>query len=144
MKKTEAPIIVEDVINAPIEKVWTAITDLSEMKCWFFDNIDAFKPELGSKSSFVVQSEERVFTHLWTVSEVEAPNKITYNWKYKEYSGNSFVTWELFNIDRKTKVVLTVSVVKDFDNTIPEFKRESCVKGWEYFICFRLVEYLKS
>lgn len=144
MKKAEAPVVVEDVIDAPIEKVWKAITDIEEMRHWYFDNIDAFKPEVGSKSNFVVKSEERSFTHLWTVTEVEAPNKITYNWKYKEYSGDSFVTWELFNVDGKTNVVLTASVVKNFDDAIPEFKRESCVKGWQYFICFRLVEYLKK
>ena len=144
MKTTEAPVVVEAIFNAPIEKVWNAITDIEEMKRWYFDNIDAFKAEVGGKSRFAVQSEERTFTHLWEVTEVAAPHKITYNWKYEEYPGDSFVSFELIEEKGKTKLILTATVVEDFDDAIPEFKRGSCQKGWEYFICFRLVEYLNK
>ena len=144
MKTTEAPVIVEDVYEVPMEKVWNAITDLNEMKLWFFDNIDEFKPELGSKSNFKVSSGERNFTHLWEVTEVDAPRKIVYKWSYSEYPGDSIVHWELFEEKGKTKLVLTTTVTEDFPDEIPEFKRESCQSGWEYFICHRLVEYLKK
>ena len=144
MKKAEAPVIVEDSFNASIEKVWKAITDLNEMKLWYFDNIDSFKAKVGGKSRFAVQSEGRTFTHIWEVTEVTVPNLITYNWKYEEYPGDSFVSFELFEQEGRTKLVLTATVVEDFDDSILEFKRESCQKGWEYFICFRLVEYLKK
>lgn len=144
MKRTEAPVIVEDIFDAPIKKVWKAITDIGEMRLWYFENIDSFKAEIGSKSTFQVKSEERVFTHIWQIVEVEAPKKIIYNWKYKEYQGDSFVSFELFEVDGKTKLVLTATVVEDFQDDIPEFERESCLKGWEYFICFRLLDHLKK
>ena len=40
------PIIVERTYNAPIEKVWNAITDREEMKKWYFE-LAEFKAEPG-------------------------------------------------------------------------------------------------
>ena len=34
-------IVIERTYNAPVEKVWKAITDKEEMKQWYFD-LDAF------------------------------------------------------------------------------------------------------
>lgn len=144
MKKTDSPIIVEGIFDSPIEKVWEAITNLDKMKLWYFNNIDSFKPEVGSKSRFSVQSDERTFTHLWEVTEVNAPHKIAYNWKYEEHAGDSFVSFGLEKVGDKIKLTLTVTVAEDFDDKIPEFKSESCQQGWEYFICSRLAEYLKK
>lgn len=144
MKATESPVIVKDIYDAPVERVWRAITDLEEMKHWFFDNIDSFMPEVGSRSNFKVSSGERTFTHLWEVTEVDKPRKIVYGWRYAEYPGDSLVSWELFEEKGKTKLVLTTTVTEDFPDEIPEFKRESCQGGWEYFLCHRLVEYLKE
>ena len=142
MKRTDDLIIVQEHFNTPIEKVWRYITELGEMKQWYFENIDNFKPKVGSKSSFKVQAEGRIFTHLWEVTEVEAPRLIKYNWKYKEYPGDSFVTFELEESDEITTLTLTVEVTVDFPDEIPEFKRESCIGGWNYFIKDRLRNYL--
>ncbi len=43
--KTE-PFVIERTYNAPISKVWKAITDKEEMKEWYFD-LAEFKPEVG-------------------------------------------------------------------------------------------------
>lgn len=144
MKKSDTPVVIEDTFNTSIENVWNAITKLDEMKLWYFDNIDAFEPVLGTKSKFAVQSGERTFTHLWEITEVEAPYKFSYNWKYEEYPGDSFVSFELLEDKGQTNLKLTVIVTEEFPTDIPEFKRESCVEGWKYFICWRLVEYLKN
>lgn len=144
MKKNEKPVIIENSFNVSIERVWKAITDIDEMKLWYFGNIDSFKPEVGSKSRFAVQSGERIFTHLWEVTEVEDLRRITYNWKYKEHAGDSFVTFELSEIGLITNLKLTLNIVEDFNEEIPEFKRESCVGGWNYFINERLKEYLET
>jgi uncharacterized protein YndB with AHSA1/START domain len=142
MKKSDGPIVVEVFFDVSIEKVWKALTNLDEMKRWYFENIDAFKPELGSKSRFAVQSGNRTFTHLWEVTKVDAPHKIVYNWKYEEYQGDSFVTFNLNEIDGRTKLILELKVVEDFPDEIPEFARESCIGGWNYFIGGRLKDYL--
>ncbi len=46
------PIIIERTFNAPITKVWKAITDKSEMRNWYFD-LSEFKAEVGFKFQFL-------------------------------------------------------------------------------------------
>ena len=36
------PIIVEQFFNTSIKIIWKAITDITEMRQWFFNNIDDF------------------------------------------------------------------------------------------------------
>ena len=142
MKVTDEPIIVKQVFNKLINEVWQAITEVDQMTQWFFENIPDFKAELGFKVQFNVEAPSRDFLHLWTITEVIPQQKIVYNWKYKDYAGNSYVTFELFEIDNQTKLVLSTKVTEDFDDTIEEFKRESGVVGWNYFIKDRLKEFL--
>lgn len=85
MKKTEKPIIVEQIFNTSKEKIWNAITVLDEMKQGFFNNITAFEPLVGLETSFVIQEEDRIFPHLWKLTEVVPMKKITYDWRYEGY-----------------------------------------------------------
>lgn len=144
MKKQDKPIEIEESFYVPIEKVWNALTDVDEMKRWYFDNIDSFIPDIGAKSRFAVNSGERIFTHLWEIIDVVPYRKIAYTWKYLEYKGDSYVTFELYEKPDFVKLVLTVVVTEDFPDEISEFKRESCIGGWTYFINGRLKEYLEK
>lgn len=143
MKTTEPPVIVTKIFDKPINDVWNAITIKEEMIQWFFDNIPDFKAQVGFKTQFNVQAPSRDFMHLWEVTEVIPQKKLVTNWKYEGLDGNSFVTMELEDLGMQTKFTLTTKVMEDFDDSIPEFKRESCVGGWNYFINERLVTYLK-
>lgn len=144
MKTTEAPIIIEELFNVHAKKVWDAITDIHKMRQWFFENIEDFKPEIGFKTQFNVQSENRNFIHLWTITEVEPFKKITYNWKYKNFEGDSLVHFELFDVKNKTLLRLTTQIIEDFSTNISEFKRESCIGGWNYFIKQNLKNFLEK
>jgi len=143
MKTTEPPVIVTKIFDKPINDVWNAITIKEEMIQWFFDNIPDFKAQVGFKTQFNVQAPSRDFMHLWEVTEVIPQKKLVTNWKYEGLDGNSFVTMELEDLGMQTKFTLTTKVMEDFDDSIPEFKRESCVGGWNYFINERLATYLK-
>lgn len=144
MKQLDKPVVVEEVFNCSIKKVWNSITDLNEMKQWYFNNIPSFKAEIGFKTEFIVQSKERTFTHLWTVTAIDPFKKIAYNWKYKEYHGNSSVSFELIEENNKTVLRVTSKVIEDFPENIPEFKTESCKAGWEYFIKKNLKNYIEN
>jgi len=137
------PVIVEERINAPVESIWNAIADLETMKLWYFENIDQFKPEIGTKSKFEVNTGERTFTHLWEVTEVLPLKLIAYNCRYLEYPGDSVVTFQLWDESGVTKLRLTAKFINDFPAEIPEFKRESCEAGWRYFIQQRLKNFLE-
>jgi uncharacterized protein YndB with AHSA1/START domain len=143
MKSTDTPIVVEQNFDISLRDVWKAITELEQMKQWFFENIEAFEPEVGFQTKFEISIDGRVFPHHWKIKEVEAPRKITYNWKYEGYAGDSDVCFELFEAGENTKLKLTHIVSKDFPASIPEFSRDSCIGGWNYFIKQRLNTYLK-
>ncbi|MBI3220811.1 MAG: SRPBCC domain-containing protein [Bacteroidetes bacterium] len=137
-------IIVEQDYNASLDRVWIAITDSEQMKQWFFENINTFKAEVGFETQFDVQSHDKIYLHLWKVTEVQPRKKIIYNWKYGGYSGNSYVIWELSPGNNLTKLKLTHEGQETFPQDNPDFKRESCIEGWNFFICKRLKEFLET
>lgn len=144
MLKSEDPIVVRQVFETSVENVWNAITQIDEMKQWYFENIPSFKPEVDFETRFEVKVENRTFTHLWKVTEAIPFKKIRYNWKFEEYTGDSFVTFELLEEGQQIQLTVTAEVTEDFPPDIPEFKRESGLSGWNYFIKNRLKEYLTN
>ena len=111
---------------------------------WFFDNIPDFKPEVGFKTQFLIENEERKFIHLWKIIEVNPQKKIVYDWRYKDYEGEGLVCFELFEENDQTRLRLTSTGIETFTADVPEFKREAGVAGWNYFIKNRLKEYLET
>ena len=102
----QEPFIIERTYNAPVKKVWKAITDRDQMKEWYFD-LAAFKPEEGFEFKFTGGSPEKKYVHLCKVTEVIENKKLTYSWRYEGYPGNSFVTFELFPEGERTLLRLT-------------------------------------
>jgi len=137
------PVLVTQKFSVPVQKVWKAITNPDQMKAWFFENIPDFKPEVGFNTRFNVDSGEHHFMHLWEITEVIPGKRIVYNWRYEGYPGNSFVVFELFDEDKRTCLKLSHLGVASFPDDIPEFTRESCLGGWNYFIKNRLKTYLE-
>lgn len=144
MQVSDEPIVVEQAFHKSREDVWSAVTELKQMREWFFDNIEEFEPKVGFKTSFVLQSGERTFTHFWEITEVVPLQKITYNWRYKEYPGDSFVKFELHEKASSTRLRVSTEVILDFPEEIPEFKRESGIQGWNYLIGKQLTAYLEK
>ena len=144
MKKNEEPIIVEQSFSTSVETIWSSITEIDKMRQWYFDNIPSFKPEIGFEIRFNVKGQDRSFLHIWKVTEVVPLKMIAYYWKYENYPGDSLVKFELFEENKSTKLRLTHQVLEDFPDDIPEFKRESGVEGWTYFIRKSLKEFLEK
>lgn len=142
MLKSDDVVVIEHVYDVPLDKVWAAITNHEEMAHWFFNNIPDFKAEVGFKTQFNVKAPSRDFLHLWEVTEVAPNNKLVVNWKFKGHNGASRVTMLLQEKSNQTHFTLIDEILEPFDTNIPEFKRESSVEGWNYFIKSRLQEYL--
>ena len=139
----QRPIIITEIFDASAELVWRALTEQSLMIQWYFENIPEFKAEVGFKTQFNVESNGRDFFHLWEVTEVVPNKKISYSWQYADYTGLGQVTFELTEVGRKTVLKLTNTGLESFPQDIPEFKRESCIGGWNFFIKQRLKKYLE-
>ena len=143
--KEDQPIIVERIYNAPVEKVWNAITDRDEMKKWYFDLVE-FKAEPGFEFQFYGEGKQgEKFLHLCKVIEVIPKKKLTYSWRYDGYEGNSFVTFELFPEGNKTKLKLSHKGLESFPITAnKDFAKENFMEGWTYIIGTGLREFVEN
>ena len=82
--------------------------------------------------------------HVWLITKVIPLEKIVYHWSYEGFDGMGTVIFELIENDSGIKLRLTNTVQEDFQEGIPEFNRESCKGGWEYFIQGQLKDYIAS
>ena len=135
------PFVIERIFNAPVEKVWKAISDKDEMRNWYFD-LAEFKPEVGFEFQFEGGPENKTYLHLCKVTEAVQNRKLTYNWRYEGYEGNSFVTFELFPEGEKTRLKLTHSGLETFPTSNPDFAKENFSQGWDHIIGKSLKEFL--
>jgi len=136
------PLVMERTYNAPVDKVWRAITDVGQMRQWYF-NLDDFKPEVGFTFEFSGQSDCGDYLHFCEVTEVVDGRKITYSWSYKDYEGMSYVSWELFPEGEMTRLVLTHAGLETFP-PMKDFTRESFSGGWTYFVHDALKKFLEE
>ncbi len=147
-KKThmnEAPIVIERTFNAPTEQIWKAITDIDQMKQWYFPQLEKFKAEKGFETQFNVHHEGKDYLHIWKIREVIPLKKISVEWKYGGYPGNSVVSFELFAQGDKTKLVLTHEGIETFmPGKYPELAKENFMKGWIQFMDKGLKEFLEK
>ena len=130
------PVIVSKIIDRDVKAVWSAITEIDQMVLWFFNNIPAFKAEVGFKTWFVVANEGRTFYHLWEIIKVIENEMIEVEWTYPDYVKEPFlVTFNLRSLGNNqtqfTTIAKGIEIFEEFN--IPEFTRESCIGGWEYF-----------
>ena len=138
----QAPLIIEDLYNAPSDEVWQAISDRNDMKNWYFD-VPGFKPEVGIEFTFKGENEGRVYIHHCTVLEVIPGRKLRHSWSYEGYEGMSNVTFELYPEGDQTKIRLTHEGLETFPD-IPDFKRENFQEGWTMIICTLLKNYVEN
>jgi uncharacterized protein YndB with AHSA1/START domain len=127
-------VITERVYNAPTERVWQAITDIEQMKQWYFDTLTEFEPEVGFEARFENRHNGAILSNTFKVIEVVPGKKLSHTWTIADNPGNSVVTWELFDEGDKTKLVLTHDHVETFrsENT-QGFARQDYVNGWSHF-----------
>ena len=140
----EDPIAVNQAFNAPIEKVWNAITIRDQMIQWYFDMIPAFSATVGFELSFTIHHEGKDYVHLWKVTQVVEKKRLVYDWKYAGYPGASYVAWDLSELNGKTMLHFSHHGWQSFPQDNPDFSRESGTKGWQHIIQNRLREFLEK
>jgi uncharacterized protein YndB with AHSA1/START domain len=138
----QEPFVIERSYDAPVEKVWKAITDREQMKQWYFD-IAEFKPEPGFEFTFKGENEGRVFVHLCKIIEVIPLKKLKHTWTYEGLEGVSYVIFELFAEGERTRLKLTHEGLESFPQD-RDFRRENFVAGWTYITGTSLKDYLEK
>lgn len=137
-----SPVIVERVFNAPVEKVWGAITENEQMKHWYFI-LKEFKAEVGFEFQFEGGTDARKYLHHCSVVEVIPHKKLKYSWRYDGFEGNSFVTIELTAQGGKTKLKLSHEGLETFPSRVADFDRKNFTEGWNHIVNTSLKVYLE-
>ncbi|MES2847474.1 MAG: SRPBCC domain-containing protein [Bacteroidota bacterium] len=139
------PFTIERIYNAPIDKVWNAITDKDAMKKWYFD-LAEFNPEVGFEFQFYGKGKEgEEYLHLCKITAVVKEKKLQYSWRYDGYEGISYVTFELFAEADKTRIKLTHEGLETFPATANNaFAKENFAEGWTYLVGTGLKEFVES
>jgi uncharacterized protein YndB with AHSA1/START domain len=140
--EASTPVVIERTYNAPVDKVWQAITDKEQMKQWYFD-IAQFEPNPGFEFSFTGGTEEHSYLHLCKITEVIPYKKLAYSWRYDGYEGNSVVTFELVDEGGKTRLKLMHEGLKTFPSN-PDFAKENFVQGWTYITGTSLPQFVEG
>lgn len=137
-------VVIERTYEAPIERVWEALTNKDQMKQWYFEVSD-FKAEVGFEFQFSAGTDEKKYLHKCTVVEANPITKIAYTWSYDGYVGQSLVTFELFSEDKnKTRLKLTHSDLDTFPQDTPDFSQESFNEGWKSILGESLRNFLET
>ena len=139
------PVVVERTYNAPVEKVWSALTDNDQMKSWYFD-IAEFKPEPGFEFQFTGGDPNGVqYLHLCKVIDVVPNKKLSYTWRYDGFEGKSLVIFDLTAEGSKTKVKVSHFGLETFPAaTTPAFDKKNFEMGWTEIIGKSLKEYVEK
>jgi len=135
-------VVLERTFNAPVARVWKALTDVDQMREWYFD-LKAFKPQIGFEFGFVVEHEGNTYDHRCRITEVIPQKKIAYTWRYHGHEGDSLVTFELSADGNKTRLKLTHEGLDTFPKT-PAYARENFVKGWTQIIGSELKQFVEK
>ncbi|MBI5727933.1 MAG: SRPBCC domain-containing protein [Ignavibacteriales bacterium] len=143
LEEAVLPVVVEKVYNAPVRKVWQALTDKEQMKEWYF-TLEEFIPKAGFTFQFEAGDEVKKYLHECTVTEVIPEKKLAYTWKYPGYNGISLVTFSLADEGETTRLTLTHSGLHTFPLSNKEFAKGNFAEGWQHLLSKALTDFLNS
>ena len=122
------------IIQAPIEKVWAALTAADAISGWMGGPVKSdLRP--GGKYAYF----EGATTGRYTL--VEQPQRLEYTWRQSEWPAewsDSTVKWELKPEGKGTSVLLV------HDNFPNESERSSHDEGWDLYWLESMKEWLEK
>lgn len=123
----DTPLIKEFRYNAPIDKVWEALTETKKLKEWYFPQIQKVEPVVGFRFQFTDKGAE--YQKEWIVTKVTEGKTFAHTWAYKNYPGSSEIKFDLLSEDDNTKLIVTQTDLESFPNK-QHFGRERFEWGW--------------
>lgn len=137
-------VIVKERVNAPVEKVWNAITNKDDMKVWYFD-IPDFAPVMHQEFSFYEPGNEKKYHHYGEVLEVIPNKKLKHSWSYPDISKEkTIVKWELEEDGDGTVVTLTHKGLENLEHLGDDFATKNFEKGWTEIVNSSLKNFLEN
>jgi uncharacterized protein YndB with AHSA1/START domain len=137
------PLIIDRTFDAPVSKVWNAISDNNHLKNWYF-HIDEFKPVVGFEFHFTGGSEQRSYLHLCKVIEVIRRKNFRIAGGMKIIRGILCSHSSFFAEGDKTRLKLTHEGIETFPQGDKDFALQSFTAGWTHIIGTSLKDYLEA
>ena len=139
MTQNEIKQVIE--IDASPEVVFSAISDAQELIQWFPDAA-ILEPKVGGqfKLSFLKDSKnsrmklDMDFINEGKVLEIIQNKKLVHTWKWHAFSdfAETIVTWELEQVDNKTRLTLTHTGFTGKEQGPASLEEHN--KGWSFFL----------
>lgn len=140
----EKNIVIERVYEASKMNIWKALTEKDLMKLWYF-NLEVFEAKIGFKFEFMGGPEDGIqYKHVCEITELIPESKLTYSWSYEGYEGISFVSFELFDENGKTRLKLIHSGLESFPESNPDFAIHNFEEGWNHILSISLKTFLEK
>ncbi len=137
-------IVMIEKLDAPLEKVWSALTEARELKQWYFD-IPDFSLDLNHVFNFYEPGGENKFHHQGEILEVIPREKLKYSWGYPEFTkDHTIVCWELKARGEHTLLTFTHKGLENFKHLGEGFSLSSFQGGWKAIIEDSLKTYLEK
>lgn len=123
MEAIDVHIQLEETYNHPIDRVWRAISDETEIAQWFIQA--DFKPVVGYQYTFTHEST-RITGEVLVASK---PSELRYTWIIGDPDTSSTVAWTLESIEGGTRVVLTHTGIESYGDSAAKMFG-SFKQGW--------------
>lgn len=138
------PVQISTRVNAPVQKVWEALTDPAQMRKWYFD-VDLDSLQDGDTFKFYEPGDEKKFLHECLILEMVEPSKFRHTWAYPELSqGSSTVNWDLEDHGEQTDVILTHEGIHHLYDAGDAVAKQNFIDGWTEILGKMLPDYLVS
>ena len=126
------PIEITLEIDAPVTRVWTALTDPGEIAAWFADRVDGLEPQEGSEGYFVWDGHGR---YAVIIEALEPERKLVWRWARKpgtalEGAYSTVVEWRISATPDSDRSGTRLSLVESGFRTAKD--REENVAGWDH------------
>ena len=118
-------ITLEAEIEAPIDQIWSVLTDNVKIKEWF-NELHINELKAGGSISFILDNEE-IANYL--ITDFEAPYNLAFTWGE---AGDCTVNFELKEIDTN------VTVMK-FEEWVPEVTEHTIVDVAGWYVCMEVI-----
>lgn len=136
------PIIVTQSFDAPLEKVWNALSDEAALKKWYFP-VEAYDFKIGKTFTFYESADSHNYFHRCTFVNIIPNQRIEYTWEHpRQSNGSSVVKWEFAAEGDKTTITLTHTGTENFSDGGAAFAPANYEMGWNAIVKGMLRNYL--
>ena len=140
MEKIEKRVL----INAPVSKVWKALTDKNELKEWM-QAPTTFEPVIGKEFMYKHEKTENWDGNIYCkVMEVEVNKKLSFTWSSQMIEAETLVTILISEVDGKTELSLIHTGWEKVPAEIRSQMIDGHNNGWEERIVKKLPEFLSD